>query len=312
MSQNVSADTQSRTLNPDGNPPGATGNCLTVPYAGSGSNQLFMDIYTPAQENVPASRPVILFMHGGGFKKGGRADAEYTEWFGAMLKKGFPIVSIDYRLGLMGVRYRNRLQFSGHFHKAILSAVEDLFAAVNYILEHGSELGLGGRSIIAAGSSAGAITVLQSEWEIAGCRPLAQVLPRGFNFAGVMAFSGAILSKEGRPVYRNEPCPHFLMHGTIDGVVSYKGISLFRLWFGGSSRIASLLRREGGNYQIWRFRGHSHEINIALMQNRDRMLSFIERNVIGGEKLVIDATLDDPSISIPEGGLDRKASELYN
>jgi len=284
----------------------------TAAFAHLDECSLLMDIYTPDAGVDSAGKPVILFVHGGGFKKYTREEADYTDWFKAMAAKGYPVVSIDYRLGLKTVRYKNKLQFSGHFHKAINIAVEDLFTATNYILAHGNELGIGGRPIIAAGSSAGAITVLQSEWEIANHRSLAKVLPEGFNYAGVMAFSGAIMSKDGKVKYENEPCPQLLMHGTADGVVNYGGIAIFKLWFGGSDKVAKVLKKEDRNYQIWRFPGHGHEINCALMQNIDREISFIERNVMGGEKVVIDAYVDEPTIIIPEGGLKRKTAELYN
>jgi len=284
----------------------------TVCYALDDEGVLLMDVYTPDSGVNSEGKPVILFVHGGGFKKYTREEGEYTDWFQAMAQKGYPVVSIDYRLGLKTVRYKNKLQFSGHFHKAINIAVEDLFRATNYILTHAEELGLAGRPIVAAGSSAGAITVLQSEWEIASHRDLAKVLPEGFNYAGVMAFSGAVMSKSGKLKYETEPCPQLLMHGTADGVVNYGGISIFKLWFGGSDRVAKILKKEDRNYQIWRFPGHGHEINCALMQNMERELVFLERNVKAGEKLVIDATVDEPTITIPEGGLKRKTAELYN
>src|SRR5690349_3163199 len=56
---------------------------------------LLMDVYTPAGDTVTA-RPAIVFIHGGGFKGGSKANdvTDATEY----AERGFVTVSINYRL----------------------------------------------------------------------------------------------------------------------------------------------------------------------------------------------------------------------
>ena len=68
---------------------------------------LFMDVYEPVA--VPADtldRPTILFVFGGGFIMGRRDDPWVMPWFKLLNENGYRVVSVDYRLGLKGVRMR--------------------------------------------------------------------------------------------------------------------------------------------------------------------------------------------------------------
>ena len=74
---------------------------------------------------------------------------------------------------------------------------------------------------------------MQAEYEISNGTPWASVLPEGFNYAGVMSFAGAILSREGKVDYEKAPCPTLMMHGTSDVLVPYKQIAVLNLGFFG-------------------------------------------------------------------------------
>ena len=92
-------------------------------------------------------------------------------------------------------------------------------------------------NIVISGSSAGAISVMQAEYEIANRTSWASVLPQGFNYAGVMSFSGAILSRKGKVKYQTVPCPTMMLHGTADMLVPYKQIAVFNLGFFGGGKL---------------------------------------------------------------------------
>ena len=55
------------------------------------------------------------------------------------------------------------------------------------------------------------------------------MLPQDFNYAGVMSFSGAILSREGKVDFKSETCPVLMLHGTADALVPYKQIAILNL-----------------------------------------------------------------------------------
>lgn len=279
----------------------------TVCFAQRDTCSLFFDFYP--SEGAP--KATVMFVFGGGFVEGTRDNVNYKPWFKSLNSQGYSVVSIDYRLGLKGVSYGMNLKFIKALDNAITVAVEDLFSATSYLVHHASEFGIDPSRIVVSGSSAGAITSLQGEWEIANGTDLAKDLPDGFNYAGVMAFSGAVFSWHGKPAYKSEPCPQLLFHGTADKIVPYDKIKVLRICFGGSSTLARRLDREGRNYQMWRFEGNTHEIASSMMLNLDREIQFLERNVLAGERYLIDATVTDPSIVIPEWAR-KGADSLYD
>ena len=63
---------------------------------------------------------------------------------------------------MKGVRGVTASEFTVLLDKAIHLAVEDLFSATSYLIEHQEELGIAPSNIVVAGSSAGAITSLIS------------------------------------------------------------------------------------------------------------------------------------------------------
>jgi acetyl esterase/lipase len=247
-------------------------------------------------------------MFGGGFIAGTRDDASYTKWFTTMKNNGYRIVSIDYRLGLIGSKKVGIAQVNV-LDKAIHMAVEDLFCATNFIIDNAEQLGIDPDNMIISGSSAGAITVMQAEYELSNRTKWAQVLPEGFNYAGVMSFSGAILSREGKVNYRNAPCPTLMLHGTADELVPYKQIRFFNLGFFGGGKLIERFKKFGYNYNMYHFTGYGHEIAGSMETTTDLQIDFIERNVMGGKDRIIEAWISDPDVKKGSGPQSR--DELY-
>ena len=214
----------------------------TYMFAQRDTCDLFLDVYDPAEGSETSvggkEKPAIIFVFGGGFISGSRDEAYYTGWYKTLTDNGYRVIAIDYRLGLKGATKVGVAQVNA-IDKAIHLAVEDLFSATAYILENAETLGVDPANIVISGSSAGAITVLQADYELSNRTEYAAVLPEGFEYAGVMSFSGGILSRHGKLKYGNEPAPTMLLHGTEDKVVNYKQITLFNIGFFGSDKIAS-------------------------------------------------------------------------
>ncbi|MBO7191900.1 MAG: alpha/beta hydrolase [Bacteroidales bacterium] len=273
---------------------------------------LFLDVYNPARGSettfMGISKPTVLFMFGGGFIQGTRDDKSYNSWFRMLTENGYRVISIDYRLGLKGSSKVGIAQVNV-LDKAIHMAVEDLFSATNFMIENADQLGIETDNIVISGSSAGAISVMQAEYEIANRTSWASVLPEGFNYAGVMSFSGAILSRKGPVKYAATPCPTLMLHGTADKLVPYKQIAFFNLGFYGGGKLVKRFQKYGYDYNMYHFMDYGHEIAGSMYSTLDLQIDFLEKNVMQGKKRIIEAWISDPDVWKGAGPQSRK--ELY-
>lgn len=285
----------------------------TLEYSRKDTSALFMDIYSPAEGSVTEidgrRKPTILYIFGGGFMEGNRRDGTAMEWFRDMTGDGYGVVAIDYRLGLKGVRGVTATEFTVLLDKAIHLAVEDLFSATLFLIGHKDELDIDPANIVVAGSSAGAITSLQAEYEICNKTACASVLPEGFNYAGVMSFAGAILVKGGSIEYaRRPPCPTMMLHGTDDDLVPYSRIDSDGYSFCGLDALAKVFSGNGFDYRAYRYLSNNHSVAGFMHFTLDLQKSFLERNVMARHKLNVDALIEDPSLPYyPSGN-----SNLYD
>ena len=287
--------------------------CKTVKFAQKDTSTLYMDVYKPAAGSATEidgrRKPTILYLFGGGFMEGNRRDGTAVEWFRDLTGAGYGVVAIDYRLGLKGVRGVTASEFTVLLDKAIHIAVEDLFSATSYIISHKDELGIDPYNIVVAGSSAGAITSLQAEYEICNRTACASVLPIDFNYAGVMSFAGAVLVKGEVLEYSRKPCPTLLIHGTKDDIVPYEVNSYSGYSFCGSSFIAKALSHNGHDYRIYRYLGNNHTVAGFMHYTLDLQKPFLEHNVMSGHKLNVDALIEDPSLPYYQSG---STNDLYD
>ena len=284
----------------------------TYMYVQRDTCDLFLDVYNPAPGSERTfqgrEKPAIIFMFGGGFIQGTRDDESYHKWFKQLTDNGYRVFSIDYRLGLKGSDKVGVAQVNV-LDAAIHMAVEDLFSATNFIIENAEQLGVDPYNMVISGSSAGAISVMQAEYEIANRTSWASVLPQGFNYAGVMSFSGAILSREGKVDFESETCPVLMLHGTADELVPYKQIAVLHLGFFGGGKLIERFKKYGFNYNMYHFMGYGHEIAGSMDTTMELQMKFLETNVILGKKRLIEAWIDDPDVWKGEGPQSRK--ELY-
>ncbi len=200
--------------------------------------ELYLDRYWSDEPAVAGQEsPAMIFMFGGGFYTGVRDRKEYLPYFHFLASRGIQVFSIDYRLGLAplvekmkgaasgeeeahsagpvdGVkggkgRKSGKIaaarQMVGLLRKSIDMAVEDLFRATAFIISNAEKWGIDTSMIMTSGSSAGAISVLEAEYAL--CNGGEEVepynyVPLGFKYAGVVSFAGAIMSVNGKFVYK--------------------------------------------------------------------------------------------------------------
>lgn len=252
----------------------------TYLYARRDTCDLYMDVYDPAEGSDikfgTKDKPAIIFIFGGGFASGSRNDEFYQGWFKAMTGLGFRIISIDYRLGLKGAEKVGVGQ-ARELHHAILLAVEDLFSATAFMIDNAEQLGIDTGNIVISGSSAGAITAMQAEYELCNGTPVSEVLPEDFRYAGVMSFAGAIFSDRGKLRYKKSPAPALMLHGTSDKTVTYKQIRFFNLGFFGSGAITKEFKKNGYPYHLYHYAGKDHEVAGYMENTTDLQCRFLEK-----------------------------------
>lgn len=268
---------------------------------------LFLDIYRPAEDAAVMldgkPKPTILFVFGGGFISGRRDDPSHNRWFKILTDNGYGVVSVDYRLGLKGVDMRfdlfHLIESARYTKRAVDIGVEDVFTAIAFLAAHRDELGIDTDNLVISGSSAGAMISLSCALETCSPTERTALLPEGFAFRGVMSFAGAIMSDSGTPVYGVAPPPQLLFHGIEDKIVNYDKMGFGR-WgmYGSKFLVDKVFAPNGYAYSVYRYVGHTHDMAANFVPTWDLQKRFLEHCVIGGEAVVIDATVDDPAMPL--------------
>lgn len=257
----------------------------TIHYATHEGQELMMDIYSVPSDGEP--RAAMIFAFGGGFVGGERDHEYYAPYFERLAREGIVVASIDYRLGLRNMKSGMSIkEMVATMQRAVDIAVEDAYAATNYLLEHCEEWNIDPNMIMLSGSSAGAITAIQAEWQRCNAMPLAEVLPDDFRYAGVVACAGAIFSTKGKPKFNSKPAPMLLFHGTSDSNVPYHKASIMGIGFYGSKHIAKQLDRVAGAYVFYSAEYEDHSLAVLpLIYSTDIIMQFIRDCVYDSKPL---------------------------
>ncbi len=264
----------------------------TQVFAVKDGQELKMDIYQSDSVSI-LPQPCIVFVFGGGFKGGSRDFQDYAGFFNYFANRGYTVVSIDYRLGMKGQEAPGMLNYKP-IQNAIDLAVSDLFSATNYLLENAENLHIDPSLIIISGSSAGAITVLQADYEERDNQPTADVLPVDFRYAGVISFAGGIFSKEGLPSYSQKPAPTLFFHGSADRLVPYDKIRLFQIGMFGSNSLVKRFKQERYPYQFYSIENIGHEVSeYPMFEFLPEIEKFINDFVLDRKQLMIDINYKD-------------------
>ena len=272
----------------------------TYLYATRDTLNLYLDVYQPDSSAVTTveghRKPSVLFVFGGGFIGGERDNAFQKAWFERLTQAGYGVVAIDYRLGMKG--YQMEKGLSGLFKASdqfLLSqemGVEDVCSAVNYLAWN--DVGVDVNNLVLAGSSAGAIISVATEYHIVNGD--APELPDGFNFKGVMSFAGAVISVTGKPEFRAQPCPIVFFHGTVDQAVAYEKFAYFGRGLWGSSYLDKQFDKKGYPHLIYRFQGRTHDVAAYMNALWEEEMNFLEQDVMLGKGRTIDALVTDSTL----------------
>lgn len=117
--------------------------------------RLFMDFYRP-HNDVLTDLPLVIFVHGGGFTGGDKASGYPMTFTEGLVKRGYAVASINYRLGLPEEALRN----DTIYFEAMYRAAQDTKTALDYIVKNANLFSINPNKIILMGGSAGAHTIL--------------------------------------------------------------------------------------------------------------------------------------------------------
>lgn len=114
---------------------------------------LKLDVFSPSGDTMK-KRPVVVFIHGGGFQNGNRKLALGQRFCLGFVKKGYIAVSISYRLGVEDPKSDKE------YAEAMYRAQQDARTAIRFLKGNAEQWGIDTGQVFITGTSAGAMTAL--------------------------------------------------------------------------------------------------------------------------------------------------------
>jgi acetyl esterase/lipase len=264
---------------------------VTETYATKDDEALKLDIYEPANDTAQL-RPVIVFMHGGGFAGGTRKNEAEVKFAKAAARKGYVAVQISYRLTRKGKAFGCDYETSGKI-TTFQKAAEDFMDAVQFLLTNSKKYKIDPEKIIVGGSSAGAEAVLNAVYNP---RLMFSELDKyqDIDIDGVFSLAGAVL--DARYLTSKNAVPGIFFHGTKDNLVPYAtaphhlcepGAPGY-LILDGSRTITNKLKELDTSYLLYSFEGGKHEHSSMPFNELDNVFDFFHRVFLNNEQLQIE------------------------
>lgn len=218
-----------------------------------------MDVYLPAGDKA-AKRPLIIWVHGGGFKFGTKKSGGTPLWCRTFARRGYVCAAINYRLS-----HRNPLGRFRDLVSGCYDAVEDLAQTVAFFKANHELYRIDTNRIFLAGNSAGGMTVLQAVFssypamaELAG-RKADDTLskkPPIQHIAAVANFWGGIYDTLW---LKNTKTPIVGIHGTRDRIVPVEKSGISSLY--GNAVIERNVKAFHLTGRFKYYKGYGHELH---------------------------------------------------
>ena len=263
-----------------------------------GKDTLKIDAFiNPKAEVKPEGRPVLVYIHGGGFVGGERVNAAQEVFCRYLAERGWLAVSVDYRLA--GIRQNedgtmnNPYQVDGTL-TAIRMACSDVVDAINFVLNQ-SDWKADPAKICLGGGSAGACTSLQLVYDACNDVDYTKKLPTGFTFAGVISQAGCISvpMAEDTLVWKRQPCPIMFFHGSEDTVVPLEK-SNADCRFIGTLFICRQMQEMGVPYWKWIEKGADHVMAMKpLTTYLEEQYRFLNDFALNGLQSTVNTDVAD-------------------
>lgn len=199
------------------------------------TEKLLLDVYSPAGDSLK-NRPVILWIHGGGFRIGNDKSQRYIVTMASeFAKRGYVCLSINYR-----VRTNPKDDKPG----TLTDALEDAMTGLNWLRNNAEKLNIDKTKIIVGGGSAGGRVAVNLCYKD-------QTETEKWDKSGIVG----LVDLWGSPdqswrmfeVDKNDT-PAIIVHGTEDQSVL----------FANSEQLIKELKSSGVKYELVKIEGEGH------------------------------------------------------
>lgn len=127
-----------------------------------GTDSLWMNIFVPTNDNA-TTRPLVVWIHGGGFIQGNRAD--FNSLAETWAKRGYTAVTISYRLGIHGSLLDPPFAYDeAEAIRACYRGIQDVRGGLRYLVKNAGAYGIDTSRCIIGGASAGSIIALHTAY----------------------------------------------------------------------------------------------------------------------------------------------------
>tara|TARA_R110002050_G_scaffold223672_2_gene359536 strand:- start:6888 stop:7730 length:843 start_codon:yes stop_codon:yes gene_type:complete len=256
-------------------------------YFENESISLNLDLFMPI--NITGIKtPLLIYVHGGGFKSGDRADGH--DLARHLASQNIACASISYTLNMKNQSFSCDGKLSEKI-KAIQVAASQLWHATSYLVGKSDLLNIDSSQIFLGGNSAGAETVLHAAyWNREQMQLYNPKLLPGFEYAGVISGAGAIMDLN--LITEENKIPLMAFHGDADTLVPY-GTAAHHyctpnssgwLMLFGSYSIVQHLHNIDGTYQLITFSGGGHSYAGAYIDQDQQLVADFIKNVVLGKR----------------------------
>jgi len=190
------------------------------PSAGIKAKYHRFDFYEPEADSSTA-RPLIIWLHGGGFKFGKKTSGGLPLWSKTFAARGYVCAALNYRLSK-----KHPLKHFEDLVEGCADAVDDVNNAIQFFKNNCSQYRIDTNRIILGGNSAGGMIALQAVYSSRG--DMARLIHRGnstgpaiYNpqhIAAVVNYWGALFNADW---LKHAQVPIVSAHGSRDRIVPY-------------------------------------------------------------------------------------------
>ncbi len=249
-----------------GNAPAITS--FYISEATTTPTDLKMDIFQPVGD-AETQRPVIIFMHSGGFINGSKANQDMQYLCDSFARRGYVTCSVGYRLNF-------NLLSGASSERAVYRGLQDAAAAIRYLKAFRNTYKIDTSRVFACGSSAGGFSALNLAYFDDSERPASTFAATGRPDLGCVNCSGNTYPHNskvkaianywgaiGNLSWINNDVPAILFHGSTDPTVPYNQGSPFGLGtlptVYGSLPINTQLNNQGITHEFYTGLNKGHE-----------------------------------------------------
>lgn len=248
------------------------------------TEKLLLTVYTPKLD-VEKKRPMLIFIHGGGFVNGDKSKGFQVKFSKYFAKRGYVTSAINYRLGV------NKTKTDTDYAEAMFRAVQDAKAAVRFFRKHADEYGIDPNQIFISGGSAGGMTALQLAYMDQNEVPVTVDQNKWGNLEGNSGNEGfsskvsGVINCWGAMIdinwIKSGDVPLFGICGNADLTVSYDGTFSYHGFKYGSKNIYDYALSLGIPTKLKIFDGAGHNIgsdnqNIALEEVNEWLFGLLK------------------------------------